>query len=350
MNEIFAYRLKNARTMRGYTLQTLADQLGVSKQMISKYESGKSMPDSPNLIKLAKILGEKVDYFFRSSEFNLQNLKFRKQASLSKTEVNAMIAKILKQTENYLCIEDILNLKSEFDNPMKDLNIHSFTDAEDAANALRKLWNLGIDPIHNIITLLETNEIKVIEVEPQNQKFDGVSAFIDNKFPIIAINKNFPIERKRFTLLHELGHLLLNIGEQFDDKAHENLCNRFAGAMLLPSEIIFEEFGRQRSKISLTELMNFQKQFGISISAIIYRLSDLDVISDSKKKEFFIALNFNPNLKESVNRPRFSGDETSERFNRLVYKALSQEVISISKASALLDNSVEEVRANFATV
>jgi Zn-dependent peptidase ImmA (M78 family) len=60
--------------------------------------------------------------------------------------------------------------------------------------------------------MLEDNFIKVVEVD-KPLDFDGLSAFVDNKIPVIAVNKNFPIERKRFTLLHELGHLLLSFSK-----------------------------------------------------------------------------------------------------------------------------------------
>jgi Zn-dependent peptidase ImmA (M78 family)/DNA-binding XRE family transcriptional regulator len=351
MNNIFSYRFKNARQKSGLTLQEIADKLGLSKQMISKYENGLSLPDSSNLIKLADVFNEKIDYFFRKSVVELQNVNFRKKSSYISKKEKSLKVKILNQMENYLTIEDILSIKSEFANPLIDFQISDFNNSEEAANKLRKAWNLGNDPIHNIINLLESNEIKVIEInEPDQNMFDGLSAFIDNKYPVIAINKNFPLERKRFTLFHELAHLLLKIDEKIIDKQKEKMCDRFAGAMLLPQSIIFKEIGVKRDKISIKELVNFQKQFGISISAIIYRLSDLNIIPESKKKLFFIRQNKEKSFKDYINESRFSGVEDSERYFRLVYKALSQEMISISKASALLNQAIEEVREGVAII
>ncbi len=163
-----------------------------------------------------------------------------------------------------------------------------------------------------------------------------------SELPIVA-NKNYGIERKRFTLIHELGHLLLNISH-FPDKEQEKICDRFAGAVLLPKQILLSEIGEKRKQISLTELINYQKQFGISISAIMYRLVALEIIPKSKIRNFYIRQNSDPNLKALVNEERFLNDEKSERYERLVYKALSQEIISISKASALLDIDVNSVQ------
>ncbi len=350
MKEIFAYRLKNARLMNGFSLQDLAEKVGVSKPMIAKYEKAQSMPDSPHLILLAQMLGVKPDYFFQPASISLNHVNFRKKSKYSEKQIKSLKAKILSQMENYLGIEDVLAIQSEFTNPLKDYEISGGADIEITAVELRKIWNLGDDPIYNVITLLESNEIKVIEIdEPDQDLFDGVSALIDNKYPIIAINKNFPVERKRFTLLHELGHLVLNL-THFNEKEQENHCHRFAGAMLLPQNTIIKEIGNYRDHLSLNELFNFQKLYGISVSAIIYRLTDLDVISDAKKRRYFVDRNSIPGFKESVDRVRFSGDESSGRFISLVYRALSQEIITISKASSLLNNSIEEVRNNLAII
>jgi len=350
MNQIFAYRFKNARKISGLTLHEIGEKIGVSKQMISKYENGLSMPDSSNLIKIAKILGEKIDYFFRPQTVNLTEVSFRKKSKYSQTQINNLKSKILKQMENYLCIEDILNISYEFNNPLSDIKIKNFEDVEFATQQLRKAWNLGNDPIHNIVSLLEYNEIKVIEIDEPNQNlFDGLSSFVDNKYPLICFNKNFVIERKRFTLIHELGHLLLNIDESLINET-EKLCNRFASELLLPKEIIIKEIGTRREHLSVNELINFQQQFGISISAIIYRLADLEVISENKKRDYFIRKNKDTEFKNKCDATRFNGNENSERFIRLVYKALSQEIISISKASALLDKSVGEVNLELSVI
>lgn len=341
MKNIFAYRLKNARKIKGLSMQSLAEKIEVSKQMISKYERAKSMPDSPVLIELSNILGVKVDYFFRPAIVSLQEVKFRKKSKFPQNKIDSVKIQILNKMENYLGIEDILAISSEFENPIKNHTVSNFSEVENAAQELRKIWKLGNVPIHNIITLLEDNKMKVIEIEEPKQKlFDGLSTYVNEKYPVIVVNKNFGIERKRFTLLHELGHLLLNINNNFSEKEEEKFCNRFAGAMLLPQNILYEKIGKKRKKITINELIYFQTQFGISIPAIVYRLADLEIISKRSKTVFFIKKNKNPDFKKLLEEVRFTGSEFSERFSGLVYKALSQEIISISKASAFLNTDI----------
>jgi Zn-dependent peptidase ImmA (M78 family)/DNA-binding XRE family transcriptional regulator len=351
MNTVFAYRLKTARILRGVSIKQITENLGISRQMVSKYETGKSLPDGKNLIALAHILKVKPDYFFTPSSVSLDPIKFRKKAKTSQSKLESIKINILNQMENYLLIEDILSVKSEFTNPLKNNLVNHIEEVEDLASQLRLAWNIGNDPISNVISLLEANEIKIVEIDEDIEtSFDGLSVYVNDKYPAIVVNKNYEIERKRFTLFHELGHLLLNINEKFSEKEQEKICDRFAGAVLLPKNLLLEEIGLQRKRISLTELINFQKQFGISIPAIVYRLVALKIIPENKIKSFYIKQNTQADFKNAINEIRFLGDEKSERFKRLVYKALSQDIISISKSSALLGLDIKTIQSQLTII
>ncbi|MDZ7775928.1 MAG: ImmA/IrrE family metallo-endopeptidase [Bacteroidales bacterium] len=91
-----------------------------------------------------------------------------------------------------------------------------------------------------------------------------MSSFVNDTFPAIVINKNYPLERKRFTLLHELGHLLLNISDHFSAKEEEKICDCFAGAVLLPQKIVYSMVGQMRKNISLIELMIFRSNLALA--------------------------------------------------------------------------------------
>jgi Zn-dependent peptidase ImmA (M78 family) len=223
--------------------------------------------------------------------------------------------------------------------------VNSIKDIERLVLSLRNEWEIGLDPIHNIIQLLEDNEIKVIELFDVEETFDGLATFVNDKFPVIVVNGNFPVERKRFTLLHELGHLLLNLPE-WDVKAEENYCNKFASEFLFPKKLVIKEFGIKRDLISLNELIEVQKKYGISIQAIVYRLVDAGIFTENRKTDFYKKINFNPSIKEKVNLSRFETPEKSNRFEQLVYRALSQEIISVSKASSLLNQDINSLIEN----
>lgn len=349
MENIVAYRIKNARKLKGLSQQDIADELQISKQMVSKYEKGTSMPSSSKLLKLSRLFGLKIDYFFNSFKVNIGEVNFRKKSSFSMKKQNSLKEQIKINLENYLWIEDTLSIDYSFKNIIENISINNISDIENAVLKLRTEWNIGTDPIHNIIQLLEDKEIKVIELYDADEKFDGLATYVNDKYPVIVVNGNFPVERKRFTLLHELGHLLLNL-PNCEINEEENFCNKFASEFLLPRNIVINEFGGKRKGITLTELISTQKKYGISIPAIIYRLVDAKILSKERQKQFYIKLNFNPSLKRDVNHSRFETPENSNRYERLVYRALAQENISISKASSLLGENIEFIKENYALI
>lgn len=345
MKEVISQKIKNARTLKGFSQQELADMVGISKQMISKYEKGESLPTSTTLLKLKKHLNVSMNYFFKPSKIELGVLNFRKKSSFSKKKKESLEQLIKLNLENYLEIEDLLQIDYSFKNSIGSEKVNSIEDIEKLVLSLRNQWEIGLDPIHNIIQLLEDNEIKVIELYDVEETFDGLATFVNDKFPVIVVNGKFPVERKRFTLLHELGHLLLNL-QKCDLKIEENYCNKFASEFLFPKKLVVKEFGVKRDLISLNELIEVQKKYGMSIQAIVYRLVDAGIFSESRKTEFYKKINFNPSLKREVDLTRFQTPEKSNRFEQLVYRALSQEIISISKASSLLNQDIDSLIEN----
>ncbi|WP_052594755.1 helix-turn-helix domain-containing protein [Aureispira sp. CCB-QB1] len=349
MENIVGYRIKSARKLKGLSLQNVADELGVSKQMVSKYENGVSIPPSSKLLSLSKLFDQKVDYFFRSFKIELGEVNFRKKSSFSAKKENSLKEQIKIKLENYLWIESVLGIDSSFNNIISNKTINSILDIEAVVLSLRNSWSIGVDPIYNIIQLLEDKEIKIIEIYDADDKFDGLATYIDNKYPVIVVNGNFPVERKRFTLLHELGHLLLQI-PRCELAEEEKFCHRFASEFLLPRKMLINEFGGKRKHISFTELVSIQKKYGISIPAIIYRLVELGVLPKEYHKQFYKKINFNPSLKKTIYHSRFQTPEKSFRFKQLVYRALAQEDISMSKASSLLNKSIESIKENYALI
>src|SRR5690554_1467087 len=111
MDNVFSKKLLSARILNAFSQQKLADESDVSKQMISKYEKGLSMPSSEVLIKLAKALQVKIDYFFTPQTVELGRLNFRKKSRLSITRLNTIKEEVKNRVSNYLEIENILQIE-----------------------------------------------------------------------------------------------------------------------------------------------------------------------------------------------------------------------------------------------
>jgi Zn-dependent peptidase ImmA (M78 family) len=243
-------------------------------------------------------------------------------------------------------LENILAISSEFVNPLVSNSISSLQDIEDASLELRSAWELGLNPIFNVIEMLEDNNIKVFEIDAP-ESFDGLSAHVNGK-PIILVNKNFDLVRRRFTALHELAHLLLKFDTSFDEKMIERYCHAFAGAFLIPKRRFIEEFTKHRNHISLEELKHVKSYYGISIQAMMARAKNLNVISELVYKNF--SINFS-RMGYRKNEPgEYTGIEDSMRFKQLLHRAAAEEMISLSKAASLNNQNLSQFRKSFVIV
>lgn len=330
--------------MQGLSMEDLCKKANnaLSKQSISKYETGKMLPDSNSLIVLSNALGMSIDYFFRPISVSIENVEFRKKSKLGIKQIDSIKEIVKDKLERYFEIESIIDIQAEFKMIYDNILIQDENDVYSIASRIKKDWKLGEDGINNLIEILEENKIKVIEIDATDT-FDGLSGYINKQNPIIVLNRNFSSERKRFTALHELGHLVLNFDKSINEKQVESFCNLFASEMLISKDVFIQKIGVSRKDISLQELQDIQIQFGISIDALMYKAKNLNIITESRYKTFCIKKNQTPELKNAVEKNRYK-EEHSNRFVRLVYRALASEIISISKAGGLLNIPVNTVR------
>lgn len=337
----FGERLRSARKMAGMSLEALAQATGslVSKQAIGKYEKGQINPSSEVLLALAKALEVKVDYFFHSSQFAISGLEFRKKSKLSKKEEEQIKYQTIDFLQKYIEVEKILNLPHTAVSPVKRRKIRSHEDIERVAAEIRQNWNLGEAPIQQLTELLEDKGFKIFEVET-SENFAGLSGYAEGMdIPVIAVFKEGDCVRKRFTIAHELAHLLLDFTD-CENENHEKLCHAFAGALLLPEKVIREEFGGERKKMTEWELKKLKGMYGISMQAIMARARTLGLVSAHTYKMFHIYVSKNGWRKDEPGR--YSGLEKANRFKQLVLHASAEQIISYSKGAEFLNVSLAE--------
>lgn len=349
MDNFFALKLKDLREERNYSLQQLADLIGVSRQAIHKFENSTVNPSSETIIKLAGALNVPYSYFFEFEEsetYSVDQVKFRDgQKILSKDYVEAEIRReIIRHVSSFIQLEAIMDVDRSFENPLSDLEIVDEKDIEKAAKVLRKKWKLGLGPILDVIELLESRRIFVVEVD-RSEDFQGLSGML-NSFPIIVLNKNsLTIERKRFTALHELAHLILSFAKNFSDSKVEYLCNYFAGAVLVVDEVLYDELGKNRTLISLAELRRIKQLYGISVQALIVRAKNTAFINLKTFDDWMDA--YNDWRKDNSRREdfgHFQCTESTKRFMSLIAQGVSEKRISWSKAAELAGMKIEELK------
>lgn len=326
-------RIKQARKANKMSLRELAEKAEISAMAISKYERGLDTPSSGVLLRLAQALGVSIDFFFRPQTISVQLQAYRKHAALGVKEQEAIQMRIQEWLERYLEVESFFpDERRAVDLPA--VSIQAPEQAEQAALELRENWNLGLDPIENLTQMLEDQGIKVGLVSGF-EHFDA-STFIADGSPVIVSKAELPGDRQRFNLGHELGHLILEVGEGLDP---EPICHRFVGAFLAPAQAVRFELGSRRTTLDMNELYILKHKYGLSMQAWIFRAKDLEIISENKAARLF--QRFRANGWHRHEPGEAIPAEIPLRMKRLIYRALAEDLISRSRAQELLGEPLQ---------
>ncbi len=337
-------RLNRARKAAGLSLRDLAAKVNLSHAAIKKYEDGGTIPSSDILIEFSKALKVRTEYFFRPMTLSLAKLNYRKKSTLPVKQLDAITHEVIDRAERRMELESLF--PQPISKPFKiDKSsmaaINSLDDIELSAEALRHAWNLGEEPIPDLVDVLENNGIRVFMVEHlTSQQFDGLAAMIEEQ-PIVVIGSNWPGDRQRFTLAHELGHLILEgrLGSNMDE---EKACDRFAGAFLFPARTVRQELGSHRTSIEVKELSILKEEFGMSMMSILYRARDGKIITPSYHQQ--MSGLFKKKGWCAKEPGQSHPPEKAHLFDQLVFHALAEAYIGESKAAELLSLPLTEFR------
>lgn len=280
-------RLREGRIYRGLTITDLANNLDVSKQMISKYENNKAVPTFEALLQITQILKFPKEYFYENAiDVRTGNTYFRSLLTTGKKEREMQHDRV-----KYLTI--IRSLLEEYvDFP--ELDVPNFTErdtdnVEEIAERLRESWGLGDKPIKDIVYLLETKGFVISSLNLGKRSIDafGSQHEINGKqyYSIVLGNDKNSFYRRQFDVAHELGHKVLHDPYMnMDDLSKEEFkqieqeANDFAAAFLLPKESFYKDVS-----IHPNDLMYYKtlkKKWCVSIGAMVMRAYKLGVISD----------------------------------------------------------------------
>ena len=340
-------RIQQARNAMGLSTRQLGELAGVSAMAISKYESGQNTPSSNVLLALAKAMEVRTEYFFRTARVELKNVEYRKDDKLPEKVHKKIVADIVDQIERRVALGEILPeaWSNPFDKPKRLPAIDDFDIIENIAELVRKHWDLGSNPIQDLIDTFEEHGIKVFTVDLKGEdRFDGLSATVDN-MPIIVVGADWVGDRQRFTLSHELGHLVMHnrMPQNWDEKTVESACHRFAGAFLAPRKEVLKALGNKRKWLEPQELMQLKHEFGLSMAAWTFRARDLSIISKQTMSELW-KLFRRRNWKNTEPDPQYPKEEV-RRFKQFTYRALAEDMIGESKAAQLLGMSAVALHA-----
>ncbi|MCM1193102.1 MAG: XRE family transcriptional regulator [Butyrivibrio sp.] len=280
----------------------LAGLTGITKQSLSLYANGGNVPPYENVRKMAFALGFPADYFMVEDMCTAvaDNTYFRSQATATKTARKAQcikmeyVAKMYKVLLNYVSfpVLDIPNVSfDDNNNPVGADSKEMFDEIEYVTKQVRKAWKLGIEPIENFQYILESHGIIVTGLKNVDAEIDTFSQKTrlekDIVFIVALALGEKPIERLRFDMGHELGHILLHSWDECNEdlpkelfNAREKQANMFASALLLPKDPFCRDIAPYATDIDYYK--HLKKKWRVSMQAMMYRARQLDVITGNQ--------------------------------------------------------------------
>ena len=303
MNNFNGERLKLARIYRNKTASELADEIGVSRQAVLQYEKNESNPKLETEFSIITTLHFPRDFFYMDnlSSIPVENTFFRALSTTKKIDLQTQEEKTKFIVYIYNFFNNFFNYP-QLDLPIidVDINLNKKENIEDIATNIRNYWELGSQPIENMVNLLENKGIIVSTLNIKNKKIDAFTQVheINNKkkYCVVLSNDKQSVARRNFDAAHELGHIILhNNIEKLDElsveeqRKLEEQANSFAAAFLLPKNVFFNDL---KDPLNLEYYKELKKKWKVSIAAMVMRARELGRINNSQYIELVKTMNY----------------------------------------------------------
>jgi transcriptional regulator with XRE-family HTH domain len=309
-------RLRRLRQARGLTRDQLIDATGgiLTNPALSRYERGASAASPRVLAAMALALGVSV-------------------AELTSEPVADVQIGVALELEHRVELQQVIGQPSGRGLPIGAFPIRTMDDVESAAEALRDCWGLGRGPLGQMVDVLDDHRFHVIVVEA-SQDFDGMSAIAETAgepaAAALVSRAGVCREHQRLNLGCELSHLVTLPRSEIDTK---KAAFRFATAFLAPRDSVLRTVGARRSEVSSPELFTLKRWFGIGLSALIYRLRDLDIVSSRYCQDWS---RYVRQMGWRKTEPEATVAEESGWLRQMTLRALSEGLITEAHARTLL--------------
>ncbi|MCS7309083.1 MAG: XRE family transcriptional regulator [Armatimonadetes bacterium] len=289
--EQIGQRIRDLRARLGLSQQQLAQQTGIAASTLSEIENGRYAPNLKTVVSLAEALGVSLETLLRASQPPLQALlrTVESPANARALRQGAELCYRYAQIESLAAVE--VTPAPTYAPP------RSLEEAEQIAVQERERLQLGIDPIADVVSVVENNGLRVVGIELPNGDLAG-ALFHDSALGSFAlINRSVPPTRQLFTLLHEYAHYLMHRDQPvhvdqhplFNQKGLEALANRFAAAFLMPEadmQAVLTSLrlpGRKGALPSYAWAL-LRRRYRVSLSALAWRLFSLGWISEEERE------------------------------------------------------------------
>ncbi|MEH7058226.1 XRE family transcriptional regulator [Bacillus wiedmannii] len=279
-------RLREARRFRAKSITDLSNDIGVTKQMVSKYENNKAVPSLEILFGIISNLNFPREFFFGEDTFDMETEGTFFRSRLTSTQKEKKPSEFTKNMT--VLIRDFLEDYIDFPKVPKKPMINNDHSIEDLAYLVRKELGLSDKPVNNILRLLEEQGFVVSLI---SNKMDKVDAFSSQTkingniyYTVVLEGEEYSYYRQQFSIAHELGHWVLHSEvlnpqslEKDEYKEMEDEANEFAACFMLPKEAFSRDVSLE--PLNLDYYVHLKKKWQVSIGAMVMRAFNLGIIS-----------------------------------------------------------------------
>lgn len=274
--------LEVARQLRGYTQKEAAELIGISQGKLSKAENQMQTLPPEIFNKVSVVYDLPISFFKRVEDRSAEeHFYFRRKLSISVKTIESFRAQIqvLK-----MILDDLLSPIELPECTLPSLSPDKYP-IRDIAATIRQKLGIGYGPVPNLTELLENNGVLVFKFDFGTDQLDGLSSITNSGHKIIFLNSQMPNDRNRFSLAHEIGHIVMHIGQgQPGSEELEREANEFASDFLMPED----QIGVMLANLNLATLAELKRRWRVSMRALIRRARDLNCISDATYRSFQI--------------------------------------------------------------
>ena len=291
MSNFNGTNLRLIRLFHDLSLTELGEQVGVSRQFLSRVETGAESVSGSLETLLAEVLKVLPEFFYHVDPNPIadEQCHFRRQLTtkVALRQVARARGEMIKRLVSVL--DEHVELPHY---QVSEADPESSETIESAAESFRSLFGLGFGPLSNVTRIAENAGAVVLKVNGLAPEIDAVS--FATKRPLIALNGDGRSAcRERFGVAHELGHFSLHIGILTGDRLTETQANRFASALLLPRSTFSSEckLATRGTRLNWPGLSELKLRWGVSKAAIIFRGRQLGMFSDDQARAGYVGLN-----------------------------------------------------------
>lgn len=281
-------RLTMARELAGLRKRDLADAIGRTAAAVSQYELGQSRPSAETLLRCAATLAMPVSFFTTGRpqlRLDTAHAHFRSLRATTAGQRQQALAHVELLWELTDQLDQVIEL------PQVDVGLPlgmPHGDPAATADTMRKAWHLPTGPVVHLVRNLEARGIVLTQLPAvDSETIDAFSAALHGRPMIVLSHKGNPM-RRRFSVAHELGHLLLHPDPAPGSGVHEREANTFAAEFLMPAAEIGD---RLPTPVDVAELKNIADGYGVSVAALAYRGKDLGVYGESTLRRTMATVN-----------------------------------------------------------